>query len=180
MAVRSRAMQLSSILGVTLLISLLDVFFLFYETSHGLNLTPSPTSISIPIPLEWLPVIGVVVLSLTTWYEAYYRVFPRRGFEVDALGRIRLLRAVLFSLTFFVLVLYVPALIRSSFFWGTLAETGKSVTQLRDFGNSLLKSVGPLFTFDPVWQYASFQVLASLVMVLGAWTFARARRRVRK
>jgi hypothetical protein len=163
-----------------LLLSLLDVFFLLYEVSHGLNLAQSSFSSSIPIPLEWLPVIGVVLLSLVTWYEAYYRIFPRRGLEVDPLARIRLVRAILFSLTLFVLVLYVPALVRSSWFWATLGGTGKSITQLRDFDNSLLKSVRPLLTFDLIWQYASFQVLASLVMVLGAWAFARPTRRVRK
>jgi len=182
MAVRSRTMQMPSIIGITIVISLLDLFFLLYETSHGLNLAQSSASagVSVPIPLEWLPVVGVIVLSLVTWYEAYYRIFPRRGFEVDALGRIRLVRAVVFSLTLFVLVLYVPALVRSSWFWGTMSATGKSITQVQDFGNSLLKSVRPLITFDLVWQYASFQVLASTVMVLCAWAFARATRRVRK
>ncbi len=175
MSARSRTMQLSAILGVTALIFLLDLFFLFYETSHGLNPAQSLASASL-IPIDWLPVIGVVVLSLATWYEAYYRIFPRRGFEVDPLGRIRLARAVLFSLTLFVLILYVPTLIRSSWFWGAMS----GVVQLHGFANALLNDVAPLLMFDLVWEYAGLQILAAAVMILGAWAFARTTRRVRK
>jgi hypothetical protein len=176
MASRSRTVQYSSILEVTFVIFLLDFFFVLYEESHGLNLGNTYS----PFPLDWLPLIGVVVLSLTTWYEAYFRIFPRRGIEVDPLGRLRLARAVILSLTLFVIVLYVPALVRSNWFWAGIAGAGRSFIQMRGLGNSLLNGFAPLFTFDPVWQYASSQVLASIVMVFGAWVFARTVRRVRK
>jgi len=181
MAARSRTMQLSSILGVSAVIFLLDWFYLFYADSHGLE--PAQTStvngMSFPIPVQWLPVIGVVLLSLLTWYEAYYRVFPRRG-SIDPLGRIRLIRAIVFSITLFVLVLYVPSLLGSDWFWSNVSATGKSVTQIRDIGNFILNSFGSLIGLDMLWGYSSAQILASAVMVLGAFAFARAARRIRK
>jgi formate/nitrite transporter FocA (FNT family) len=174
-------MQLSSILGVSVVIFLLDWFYLLYANSHGLEAAQTPTvgGMSFPIPVQWLPVIGVVLLSLVTWYEAYYRVFPRRG-SIDPLGRIRLIRAIVFSIALFVLVLYVPSLLGSGWFWSHVSGTGKSVTQVRDFGNFILNSFGSLIGVDVLWAYSAAQVFASAVMVFGAFAFARAARRIRK
>ena len=181
MTARSRTLQVSSILGVSVVIFLLDWFYLIYANSHGLSpvQTTSVGGMSFPIPIQWLPVIGVVVLSLVTWYEAYYRVFPRRG-SIDPTGRIRLIRAIVFSIALFVLVLYVPSLLGSSWFWSNVSAIGKSVTQIRDFGNFMLNSFGSLIGLELIWTYAIAQVLASAVLVLGAFAFARATRRVRK
>lgn len=181
MAARSRTVQLSSILGGCAVISLLDWFYALYANSHGLEPAHALTikGMSSPIPVEWLPVVGVVLLSLVTWYEAYYRVFPRRG-SIDPLGRIRLIRAIVFSITLFVLVLYVPSLLGSDWFWSNVSATGKSVTQIRDIGNFILNSFGSLIGLDMLWGYSSAQILASAVMVLGAFAFARAARRIRK
>lgn len=177
------ANKLSSILGVSVLIFLLDWFYLIYITSKGLELktqTFTLSSMSVSIPLQWLPVFGVVLVSLATWYEAYYRIFPRRGIEIDPLARMRLVRAIVLSLALFVLVLYVPSLIRSSWFWTSLSGAGKSITQVRDFGNSLLNSVQSLILLNLLWQYSISQTLAPAVMVLGTWALGRTARRVRK
>jgi hypothetical protein len=181
MAARSRTVQFSSILGVSAIIFLLDWFYLIYANSHGLGplQTPSVVGMSFPIPIQWLPLTGVVVLSLVTWYEAYYRVFPRRG-SIDPMGRIRLIRAIVFSTALFVVVLYVPLLLGSNWFWSSVSAIGKSVTQIRDFGNFMLNSFGSLIGLEMIWAYAIAQVLASGALVLGAFAFARAARRVRK
>jgi hypothetical protein len=181
MAARSRTLQLSSILGVSAVIFLLDWFYLFYADSHGLERAQTPTvnGMSFPIPVQWLPVMGVVLLSLVTWYEAYYRVFPKRG-SIDPLGRIRLLRAIVFSTALFVFVLYVPSMLGSGWFWSHVSATGKSVTQIRDFGNFILNSFGSLIGVDMLWGYSTAQILAPAVMVLGAFAFARVARRIRK
>lgn len=183
MGTSSFAIKLSSILGVCVLIFLLDWFYLIYITSKGLDLKTQTfmlSSMSVSVPLQWFPVFGVVLLSLVTWYEAYYRIFPRRGIEIDPLARMRLARAVVLSLALFVLVLYIPSLIRSSWFWTSLSEAGKSTTQVRDFGNSLLSSVQSLIRLNLLWQYSISQTLAPAVMVLGAWALGRTARRVRK
>lgn len=183
LAASSFVVKLSSILGVSVLVFLLDWFYFIYLTSHGLDLktqTFTLGSMSVSIPLQWLPVFGVVLLSLVTWYEAYYRIFPRRGIEIDPLARMRLARAIVFSLTLFVLALYVPSLIGSSWFWTSLSEAGKNIVQVRDFGNSLLNYVESLIGLNLLWQYSISQTLAPAVMVLGAWAFGRAARRARK
>ena len=181
MAARSRTLQVSSILGVSVVIFLLDWFYLIYAESHGLGpiQTPSVSGMSFPIPIQWLPVIGVVVLSLVTWYEAYYRVFPRRG-SIDPMGRIRLTRALVFSIALFILVLYVPSLLGSNWFWSNVSAVGKSISQMHNFGNFMLNSFGSLIGLEMIWTYAIGQVLASAVLVLGAYAFARATRRIRK
>jgi hypothetical protein len=183
MTMKPSRIKLSSILGVTVLIFALDWLFLIYVTSKGFY--PKAQSLVIgslsgSVPLQWLPMFGVVLLSLVTWYEAYYRLFPRRGMEVDPLARIRLARAIVFSLTLFVLFLYVPALLRSGYFWTSLSGMGKNIVAVRDFGNSLLSSIGSLYSMDPLWLYSFSQILASAFMVLGAWALARTVRRIRK
>jgi hypothetical protein len=183
LATSSFTIKLSSILGVSVLIFLLDWFYLTYVTSKGLELktqTLSLNSVNVSVQLQWLPVFGVVLLSLVTWYEAYYRLFPRRGMEIDPMGRMRLLRAIVFSTTLFILVLFVPALIRSNWFWSSLSTAGKGSVQVLDFGNSLLASVQSLITLNMLWQYSLSQTLAPAVMVLGVWVLSRVTRRVRK
>jgi hypothetical protein len=165
------------------MIFLLDLFYLIFMTFKGLDLKAQAFTIgnvSFAFPLQWLPALGVLLLSLVTWYEAYYRIFPRRGIDIDPLGRIRLARVVVFSVTLFVLVLYVPALIGSSWFWGSMSNGGRSVAQLLDMGNSLLTDFQSLLILDSVWQYSISQAVASLVMVLAAWALGRTVRRVRK
>jgi len=181
MAARSRTVQLASILGVSGVIFLLDWFYLIYANSHGLDFVQAPSvgGMTFPVPIQWLPVIGVVMLSLVTWYEAYYRVFPRRG-SIDPMGRIRLTRAIVFSIALFIFVLYVPSLLGSDWFWTGVSAIGKNVTQVRSFGNFMLNSFGSLIGLEMIWTYAIGQVLASAVLVLGAFAFARAARRIRK
>jgi hypothetical protein len=183
MTMRPSGIKLPLILGVTVLIFALDWLFLIYMTSKGFYPKAQSLmigSISSSVPLQWLPVLGVVLLSVVTWYEAYYRLFPRRGMEVDPLGRIRLARAIVFSLTLFAIFLYVPAMLRSGYFWTSLSGMGKNTVAVRDFGNSLLSSIGSLYSMDPLWLYSLSQILASAFMVLGAWALARTARRIRK
>jgi uncharacterized membrane protein len=183
MATSASAIKLPSILGVSALIFVLDWFYLVYTSSKGFDLKTQTFmigSLNVSIPLQWLPVFGVVLLSAVTWYEAYYRIFPRRGIEVDPMARLRFVRAIVFSLTLFVLFLYVPALVRSGWFWTSLSEAGKSIAQVREFGNWLLSNLGPLIGLDLLWQYSASQTFASALLVLGAWAFARTARRVRK
>jgi hypothetical protein len=183
MAMRSSRIKLSSILGVTAVIFALDWLCLIYMTSKGFYLKTQNLmtgSLNVSVPLQWLPVFGVVFLSLVTWYEAYYRLFPRRGMEADPLARIRLARAIVFSLTLFVIFLYVPALLHSGWLWTSMSVMGKNVAAVRDFGNSLLSNMGSLLTMDELWLYSLSQILASAFMVFGAWVLARTARRVRK
>lgn len=179
----SFAVKVSSILGVSVVVFMLDLFYLTYMTTKGLEAklqTIVLSGLSVSLPLQWLPVFGVVLLSLVMWYETYYRVFPRRGLEIDPLARMRLARVVVLSLTFFVLVLYLPALIGSSWFWISLSDTGRGVAQVQDFGNSLLYNFQSLMGLAVIWQYSVSQTLASAVMVIGAWALGRTTRRPRK
>lgn len=165
------------------MIFLLDWFYMAYLTSKGLDLKAQAltfSGINLSLPLQWLPVLGIVLVSLVTWYEAYYRIFPRRGIEIDPLGRMRLVRAVAFSVTMFVLILYLPAILGSGWFWTTVSNASKSIAQVRDFGNSLLASARSLMWLDLIWQYSMSQALAAAVMVFGALVLGRATRRVRK
>jgi hypothetical protein len=183
MPVSSFTIKLSSIFGVSLVVFLLDWFYMAYVSSKGLDLNAQALTIggvNLGLPLQWLPVLGVVLVSLVTWYEAYYRIFPRRGIEIDPLGRMRLMRAAVFSVTMFVLILYVPALIGSLWFWTGVTNAGKNIVQVRDFGNSLLGSVEAVMRLEVIWEYSLSQALAAGVMVFGALILGRSVRRVRK
>jgi hypothetical protein len=176
------ATKVSSIVGITVLVLLLDLLFVFYVTSHGFNATSNQIMVSdLSIQLQWLPVIGVVIVSLVGWYEVFARIFPRwAGPELDLLARLRLVRVVALSIAVFVCVLYLPYLLGSNWFWEKMSHLSRDVSQFRGFGNWLLNLEMPLLTLDPIWQYSITQILASGVMVIFAWVFARPIRRVKK
>ena len=170
--------------GIAAVVGLLDWFFMYYITSFTFQAKTQTVDLGgfrLLIPVQWFPVLGVVLASFVAWLEVSDRVFPRRGGpEVDPLGYARLLRAIAFSLMTFVCVLYIPYLLGSNWFWAKVSRLGQSVSQLRDIGLSLLNTQQPLMTLDPLWQYSISQVLATAAMVLVAWTFSRTPRRLRK
>lgn len=176
--------KLSSIVAVTAAIFLLDWFYVLYITSHGFELKTQELilgSVKMSVPLYWLPVFGIVMVSLVAWYETSSRIFPRRaGPEVDPLARMRLMRVIVFSIALFVCALYIPYLVGSNWFWARLSEGSKSITQLRDFGLSLLKTDESMMALNPLWQYSLSQVAATAIMILATWAFGRGIRRPRK
>ena len=184
MSSNPKLVKISSVLGVTAVVFILDWFFLTYITSHGFELKRQELmlgSFSLSVPLQWLPVLGIVIVSLVVWYEVSVRIFPRRGgMDFDPLSTMRLVRAIVFSVTPFILFLYLPYLIGSNWFWARMSETSKGITQVRDFGLSLLRYDEAVMALNPLWQYSVSQVLAPAAMVLAAVAFARGARRVRK
>lgn len=155
-----------------------------YMTEYGLEAKTQTLmlgSFSMQIPLLWLPVIGILLVSVVALYDVILRIFPRRtGPEVDPLGNARLIRAIAFSVMVFALVLYLPYIVGSNWFWARLSDAGRSVTQMQGFGTSLLHAQERLMTMNPLWQYAVSQVMATAAFVLVAWAFARIARRPRK
>jgi hypothetical protein len=168
--------------GVTVIVLLLDLLFVFYMTSHGLSSRTNELQIGgISIQLQWLPVLGVFLVSFVAWYDAFTRIFPRWvGPEVDPLARMRLMRAVTLSLAVFVCFLYVPFLLGSNWFWDGASALSRSIAQFRGFGNWLLSVESPLLSLDSLWQYSITQILACGAMISFTWAFARPMRRLRK
>jgi hypothetical protein len=178
----NRSSKRSSVLGVTLIVILLDLLFVSYMTSHGLNPMTNALKIGgVSIQLQWLPVLGVFIVSLVAWDEAFTRIFPRWvGPEVDPSARMRLIRVITLSLAVFVCVLYVPFLLGSNWFWDGASALSRSITQFRGFANWLLTVEAPLLSLDPLLQYSVTQILACGAMVCFTWVFARPTRRLRK
>jgi hypothetical protein len=183
MAARSTGVKLTTIFGITILVLLLDWLYVIYITTHGLEVRTQPLmldGVDYALPLEWLPVIGIAVVSLVAWYEVWGRIFPRRGVEFDHLSNLRLVRVIVISVALFVCVLYIPMLLGSNWFWAGLSDMSKSVSQVRDLALSLLgtdQAVGDIY---PLYQYSISQVLATAALVLSAWSFGRVTRRPRK
>ncbi len=181
---KQNRMKLLSVLLVSLLILLLDWFFMNYATTHGFDPKNQPVAVggfSFQFPLQWLPVLGVLIVALVAWYEVSERIFPRRsGPESDPLGNIRTIRAIALSLAAFILILYLPYLLGSGWFWTRMSDASRNVSQLRDFGLSLLHTEEPVIRWTPIWQYAAAQLVATAGMVTVAWFFSRTPRRPRK
>ena len=178
------ALKTLTILGATMVVLLADWFFLVYSTSYGFEekielITIGNLDVGVPIP--WLPVLGVLIVSIVLWYEVTAQLLPRIGSaEAYPLIKVRLLRTVALALTFFVWVLFVPYLVGSSWFWTRLGEASMSVSQIRDFGQSLLNLSEPVMALNKLWGYSLSQILATGVMVLIAFTLGRVPRRPRK
>jgi hypothetical protein len=178
----NRSSKLSSIVGVTGIVLLLDLLFVFYMTSHGLSAMTNELKIGgVSIQLQWLPVLGILLVSLVAWYDAFTRLFPRWvGPEVDPLARMRLIRVITLSLAVFVCFLYVPFLLGSNWFWDGASALSRGVIQFQGFGNWMLSVEAPVLSLDPLWQYSVTQILACGAMICSTWVFARSTRRLRK
>jgi len=178
----NRSNKISSVLGVTVIVLLLDLLFVFYMTSHGLSsMTNELKIVGVGVQLQWLPVLGVLIASLVAWYETFTRIFPRWvGPEADPLARMRLIRVITLSLTIFACFLYLPFLLGSNWFWDGVSAMSRAGNQFQGFGNWLLSVETPVLSLDPLWQYSITQILACGAMICSAWVFARPMRRLRK
>ena len=175
--------KLSTVIGTTAVIFLLDWFYLAYMTSKGFGPKIHEFmlgSFKLSIPLQWLPLAGVVFVSFVLWYEVSCTIFPRRtAMEQDTLSNIRLLRAVVLSIAVFACVLYIPYIVGSDWFWTRLSGAS-SISQIRDIGLSLLNTDRAMMTLDQIWQYSISQSAALMGMVLFAWIFGRNPKRIRR
>lgn len=172
------------ILGISVVIAALDWFFMFYVTSYNFEVKVQNISFGgfvLGLPVQWLPVLGVFLVTLVAWYDVSARIFPRRaGPDVDPMANMRLMRAIIFSFAAFVVVLYVPYILGSVWFWAKVSKVGRSIPQVLGPGRSLLAAQEPFMILDPLWQYSISQVLATAAMVFVAWLSARVPKRPRK
>lgn len=180
MASNQTLLKLSSVLGVTMIVFLVDWFYLIYVTLHGLQPRIQQISLestSVSLPLQWFPVLGILLLSMVLWYEEFLRIFPKRGAQQpDPLAYLRLLRVITLSLAMFVVVLYIPNVMGSNWFWGVISN----VSQMHFLASSLLHTEDSLVMLNPLWQYSMSQVLASTAMVFSAWVLGGPGRRPRR
>jgi hypothetical protein len=172
------------VLGISLVIAALDWFYMFYITSYNFEAKIQSLEIGgfrLSLPILWLPVIGIFLVTLVAWFEVSAKIFPRRaGPETDPLAGARLMRAIALSVMAFVLVLYVPYVVGSVWFWAKLSKVGLSLPQVLGLGRSLLNAQESIMTLDPLWHYSISQILATAAMVVVAWACARIARRPRK
>jgi hypothetical protein len=178
----NRMTKVASVVGVTVVVLLLDILFVYYVTSHGFKAGTNELMIGgFAIQLQWLPTIGVLLVSLIGWTEVFTRLFPRwAGPEIDPLAQLRLARVITVSIAAFACFLYLPYLLGSNWFWEGLSHLSRSISQFRGFGGWLQSVELPILNSDAVFQYSVAQVVASGAMVAFAWIFARPIRRARK
>ena len=174
--------KLGYVLGVTLVVVLLDLLVAFYVMAHGF--APTGAGITLggsSLQLQWLPVLGVLLVAIAVTSDAFTRIFPRwLGPEADPMARLRFVRMIAFSLVAFVCLLYIPYLLGSGWFWRHLSEASRVVGQLRGFGAWLENVEMPILSLDPIWQFAATQIIASAALVFFAWVLARPTRRPKK
>ena len=179
----STSIKLPAVLGSTAIIFVLDWFYLAYMTSKGFEPKIHEFMLStfkLAVPLQWLPVAGVILVSFVVWYEVSFTIFPRRtAMEEDTLSNIRLMRAIVLALAVFTCLLYIPYIVGSDWFWARLSGAS-SVPQIRDLGLSLLNTDQTLMALDQIWQYSISQSVALMGMVMAAWGFGRGPKRIRR
>ena len=174
--------KVPSILGWTAVVVLLDLLLIFYVTSHGFEATNGGLMIGgVSLQLQWLPLLGVLIVALAVWGDTFTRLFPRwLGQAADPMARLRLLRVVTVSVTAFVCVLYIPYLLGSNWFWLHLSHISHVISPLQGFGNWLEAVEMPVLRLDAIWQYSISQILACAALAVFAWAFARPAKRIKR
>jgi hypothetical protein len=167
---------------VALIVGALDVLLVLYVLAHGFSSTTGELHLDgVSLQLQWLPVFGVVIVSIAALQDAFTRVFPRwLGPEADPIARLRLLRVVTVCLAAFACILYVPYLLGSNWFWLHLSHASRVLRQLEGFGTWLQGVESPILAWDPVWQYSLTEILASAALIFSIWILARPTRRPRR
>jgi len=177
-----RTNKVISAVGWTVVVVLLDLLLVFYVTLHGFE--PGASGLMVwgfALQLQWLPPLGVLIVALAVWSDAFTRIFPRwLGPDADPMARLRLVRVITVSLTAFVCFLYIPYLLGSNWFWLRLSHLSHVIGSLKAFGSWLENLEMPVLSLDPAWQYSITQVLACAALVLFAWGFARPAKRPRR
>jgi len=180
--VSNLASKLYTIVCVTLILVMLDLFLVFYVVSHGFTPTSSGIMMGgITIQLQWLPLLGIFMVSVATLQDAFTRIFPRwLSPEADPMARLRLMRMIVVCMAVFVCFLYMPYLLGSNWFWLHLSHASNVISQLKGFGAWLQNVETPILALDAVWQYSITQVLAGAALVSSAWALARPAKRPKK
>jgi len=180
--VSNNASKASYVLGWAVVVVLLDMLIVFYVMSHGFEpLTSGLVVGGFSLQLQWLPLLGILIVALAVWSDAFTRIFPRwLGPGADPLARLRLMRVVTVSLAAFICFLYLPYLLGSSWFWLHLSHASHLMGSLQGFGSWLENLEMPILALNPVWQYSIAQVLAGAALVLSAWALARPAKRPRR
>jgi len=178
----NRSSKTSYIICWTIAVVALDLLLTFYVMNHGFQSTNNEITFgAFSLQLQWLPLLGVLVLALAVWSDVFTRIFPRwLGPEADPMAQLRLLRVVTISLTAFVCFLYIPYLLGSNWFWLRLSHASHLIGSLQGFANWLEAVENPVLALDPVWQYALTQVIACAALVFSAWALARPTKRIRR
>lgn len=169
----------SSVLGATAIVVLIDLLAIFYVLAHGFSSAGNGAmSGGMNLQLQWLPLIGILLVSLAVFYDAFTRIFPRwLGPQADPLARLKFLRVVAVGVAAFACVLYIPYLLGSSWFWLHLSHVSNVIHPLQGFGAWLEKVEMPILSVNAVWQYSATQVLATAALVVFAWALARPTKR---
>ena len=178
----SRTSKAYSVVGCTVVVILLDLLLVSYVVSHGFEpMTSGITIGGFNLQLQWLPLLGVLILSLAVWSDAFTRIFPRwLGPEADPMARLRLMRVVTVSLTVFACFLYIPYLLGSNWFWTRLSQASQLIRQFNGFGIWLETFEMAILTVNPIWQYSITQLLSCAALVFFTWALARPAKRPRR
>ena len=183
MATVSSSGRVCSIIGMTAVVFLVDWFYMTYIIAHGFESRIEAFNVSslhVALPIQWFPVVGMALPALVASVEISTHIFPKRGFNVDPIGGVRFLRAIVVSLALFVCVLYLPYLIGSNWFWTRLSELSRSFSQIQGFSQSLLITDESAMTLDVLYQYAASQLAAAFALVACTFAFTRVTRRIKK
>lgn len=180
---QSNARKSLIVLGVSAAVFLIDWFYLNYITFHGFEVKSQEFilgNVNFSIPIQWLPVVGVVLVSVVVWQEVTAVIFPRRtGSDVDQLSNPRLVRVIAFSLAAFVCVLYLPYILGSDWFWARMSSVS-GISQIHGLALWLMNTDRPMMDLDPLWQYSASELLALISMVFTAMMFGRNSKRTRR
>lgn len=158
----------------------IGIYYLYldYALRHGLEMRSEPLSLwgaSFSFPLLSLPIIGLLAVSATIGIHQARQIATAPSDQM-VIRRWRVIRAILWPLFIFAVVLYVPAIVTSDWFWRAAATVSKVITQLAAPLEGLTATAQQIATFNSVQSLAAFQTIAVVLMVLGALVAVRVRR----
>lgn len=152
--------------------------YIDYAIRHNLEFRSARIwlgNFSLVIPLLAFAVVGLIAAaaSIGIYQAGQIATSPRADASIQ---RWRVLRALLWPLFLFALVLYVPAIVTTDWFWKNAGATARLISQLKDPMQGFTATAQTLAALNPAQSLALFQTTAVILMTLAALVTVRVRR----
>ncbi|MEM3048942.1 MAG: hypothetical protein QXK72_07020 [Candidatus Bathyarchaeia archaeon] len=160
----------SLILIFTLLTStvLIEVLYVEYMSARGLEFRVLQAAyLSIPYP--YIPIIGVLMVILTSWMnltrsKAFVRARPSVKLP-SILMTLRMFEAAFLLLTTFTITLYLPYVVGSNWMILGLAMVEETFPMLKEVTSKLYGGTVAIMGLPPSWKYGLSQALSCIIVV---------------
>jgi len=160
-----------SIISILILLTstmLIEILYIDYMSARGLEYRILQAGY-LKIPYPYIPIIGVLMVLLTSWMnltrsKALVRAKPSVKLP-SILMILRMFEAAFLLPTIFAVTLYLPYLVGSNWMILGLAKVEANLPALKEVTSRIYGSTVAIMGMPPSWKYGLSQALSCIIVV---------------